>query len=315
MKNLSAKLILFPLTIALFFIVSGCSSIFGRTDTAPKNVYKNFISTDIDDSENTDYADFVYASNTGNTVSVVSSFWITDGTSKSQASVVQSGIILNKDGYVLTHVSSAYAYSTECQSVYAILSPIYKDNTKYKLELVDYNTDAGLALFVFYDHFYYYENESKDTLQEGFQFTPVLSKNDIKTGERCVVIGNALGDFSLYGNDLLIKEQMVTSGIVSDSAADGQIFEQSFNGTQYEYLQISAAANPETIGGGVFDENGYMIGILATKVISTSDNSGNSYLNKTSLVSGTTLIIDYINYVSEKTETVIQIEVAVKQSV
>ena len=65
-------------------------------------------------------------------------------------------------------------------------------------------------------------------------------------------------------------------------------------------------------GGGVFDENGYLLGIVASKLVSETAN-GISYLTKMSLMLESSWIADYLNFVSERNKIEIPYTIATMQ--
>lgn len=106
----------------------------------------------------------------------------------------------------------------------------------------------------------------------------------------------------------------MTRGIVSDAAADGDIFDLTYNNENYNYLLAAVPATPEMQGGGLFDKNGYVIGLFASKVVSEK-NGSYEYLSKSSLFYKTDIMIKYVNDVSEKLQAVIPLSVAQKEAV
>lgn len=100
----------------------------------------------------------------------------------------------------------------------------------------------------------------KETLGK-IKIAALGSSDDLKVGEQCVAIGNALG----YG-------QSVTVGYIS--AKDRQITETDENTgavtAQINVLQTDAAINPGNSGGPLLNMNGMVIGITSAKIASSS---------------------------------------------
>lgn len=71
-------------------------------------------------------------------------------------------------------------YTEKASSVYAVLADSFNDSTKYKLNLVSYDSNIGLAIFKFYDNFYYYPEGNKSTSKPGFQFYSKLAILQLK---------------------------------------------------------------------------------------------------------------------------------------
>lgn len=84
----------------------------------------------------------------------------------------------------------------------------------------------------------------------GLKPATFADSDELQVGQVAVAIGNPLG--KLGGT--------VTEGIIS--ALDREI---DLDGQQMRLLQTSAAVNPGNSGGGLFDENGYLIGIVNAK--------------------------------------------------
>ncbi|MBQ1226368.1 MAG: trypsin-like peptidase domain-containing protein, partial [Clostridia bacterium] len=95
----------------------------------------------------------------------------------------------------------------------------------------------------------------KITLPEGSEVLPVTVRDTEKTkltlGETVIAIGNPLGYLT----------NTVTDGILSSLER-----EISVEGTNMVLMQISAAVNSGNSGGGLFDINGSLIGIVNAKI-------------------------------------------------
>ena len=139
-----------------------------------------------------------------------------------------SGVILSKDGYIVTNnhvIDGANKVTVKT-----------KDGKEYNAKLV--GTDATTDLAVI-------KIEAND-------LTPVVlgtSKN-LQVGDTAIAIGNPLGE--LGGT--------VTNGIIS--ALDREI---TIDGESMHLLQTNAAINPGNSGGGLFNDQGELIGIVNAK--------------------------------------------------
>lgn len=300
------KLALTAVAALMAFTCCGCS--YYLREPSARDIVKPYILvSDTDSSEYENAAAFLAAECSGAVVSVVSTYYVSVNGRTERQTVYSSGIVLNSDGYILTSESVAMTQAGnntyESSSVQAVLAPVYEDDTAYSLEEVDRDDESGLALYKFYDNFYY--TDASGERQDGLQFTAHLSGNDVAIGEDCWAIGNSLGDLFTDAYDLTI-----VGGIVSDDATDPDIFSLSYNDKQYDFMQTTIPTTPEMLGGGLFDENGYLIGMFCSKIVSETGGEQN-YLDKSSLFYKTDIIQDYVNDVSEEKQTVIRLHVAV----
>ena len=301
------KICLFLGTISLFFVLSGCSFVLGR-EADPVNVYKSYIDTQSENTDSQDTAEYISSTRTGSVFSIASTYYLQQGGQRIKYVYYSSGIILNAEGYILSVASSvAQIDGTSPSSTYAILSSVYNDDTEYKITLVDSDESSGLALFRFYDNFYY--KDAKGDQQKGFQFIAEFSGKEVYTGDSCWAVGNSLGDIFDDANNLSI-----TGGVIAQSTADEQLFALSYNGVNYSYMIATAPVCPEMSGGALFDRNGYLIGMFASKIVSTDDSNsfvgGFEYLSKMALFYKTDILIDYVNHLSENLQTVIPMTIA-----
>ena len=146
-----------------------------------------------------------------------------------------SGVIISKDGYIITnnHVVEGATSITVKTS----------DGTEYAATLVgtDSKSDIGVIKV------------------EADNLTPATigDSSTISVGDTAVVIGNPLG--TLGGT--------VTDGIIS--ATDREI---SINNETMNLIQTNAAINSGNSGGGMFDANGNLIGIVNAKDSGTTSS-------------------------------------------
>ena len=146
-----------------------------------------------------------------------------------------SGIIISKDGYILTnnHIinstdSSTYYEVSKATKVYVYL---YNDTTPYEAKIIGTDEQTDLAVIKI----------EKDDL------TPAElgDSNSVKIGEFAMAIGNPLG-----------MQSSVTSGIISavNRTVTGE------NGTTYTLIQTDAAINSGNSGGALVNSEGKVIG-------------------------------------------------------
>lgn len=144
-----------------------------------------------------------------------------------------SGIILSKDGYI---VSNAHVVDKGTKAVKAVLS----DGREYAAEIIGSDPKTDIAVI---------KIPATDLSPAEF-----ASSANVKLGEEVVAIGTPAG----YRNS-------VTKGIVS--GLDRKIrLENSSSGVNC--IQIDAAVNPGNSGGALFNMYGQVIGITSSKLSS-----------------------------------------------
>ena len=102
----------------------------------------------------------------------------------------------------------------------------------------------------------------------------------------------------------------ITAGVVSDpemTVLDGV----TYQGTAYRFIQSTAAMNTTMLGGALYDRNGYIIGIIASKVY--SDKTYSEY-HKVGLSLPAACAVDYIDATADKLKTVIEYNIAVTEA-
>jgi S1-C subfamily serine protease len=159
------------------------------------------------------------------------------------ASGAGSGLIVSRDGYILTNNHVVTGAST--------VSIMTKDNKEYRATVVSTEPDSDLALL---------------KVQDADNFTPAELGNsdDIKVGEDVYAVGNALGQ---YPNS-------VTRGIVSGLGRP--ITASGLRGSLQEFedlIQTDAAINSGNSGGPLVNTKGQVIGIN-TAVAGDAQNIG-----------------------------------------
>ena len=139
-----------------------------------------------------------------------------------------SGIIISKDGYILTN-NHVVKGATE-NGIKVILT----DKTEFTAKLigVDPNTDVAVI-----------KVESND-----LPVATVGNSDDVQVGQWVVAIGNPLG-----------LNSTVTAGIVSAMGRNIQLGNDSY--AINNFIQTDAAINPGNSGGALVDINGSVIGI------------------------------------------------------
>ncbi len=140
-----------------------------------------------------------------------------------------SGVIISKDGYIVTnnHVVE--------DAVEEGIKVTLDDKTEYKAKLIGKDPLTDLAVIKI----------DADNL-------PVAHFGDIekvRVGEMVIAVGNPLG-----------LNSTVTSGIIS-AIGRGLAMNRKSSYSVENYIQTDAAINPGNSGGGLFDLNGSLVGI------------------------------------------------------
>ena len=143
-----------------------------------------------------------------------------------------SGVIISQDGYILTnnHVING------ANSVKVRL----RDGTEYDATIIGSDSDNDIALL--------------KVNATGLSPATFGDSNSLAVGDYVVAIGNPLGE--LGGT--------VTYGIISALARKVTIED-----TQMTLLQTNAQVNPGNSGGGLFNANGELVGIVNAKQSAT----------------------------------------------
>lgn len=143
-----------------------------------------------------------------------------------------SGVIISQDGYILTnnHVING------ANSVKVRL----RDGTEYDATIVGSDSDNDIALL--------------KVSATGLSPATFGDSNSLAVGDYVVAIGNPLGE--LGGT--------VTDGIISALARKVTIED-----TQMTLLQTNAQVNPGNSGGGLYNANGELVGIVNAKQSAT----------------------------------------------
>lgn len=141
-----------------------------------------------------------------------------------------SGVIISEEGYIVT----CYHVVEDATSIVVTLN----SGSKYEAALVGYDPGSDLAVV---------RIEPKEVLKPAQHGTSA----NLVVGEVVVAIGNPLG--TLGGT--------VTDGIISSTERDIVMSD----GTEMTLLQTNAAINSGNSGGGLFNLDGQLIGIVNAK--------------------------------------------------
>lgn len=152
-----------------------------------------------------------------------------------QTEAAGSGVIISADGYIITN-----NHVVEDGSDYKVVT---SDGTEYTASLVATDSKSDIAVLKV----------------DATDLTPATigDSDKIQVGDKAVVIGNPLG--TLGGT--------VTDGIIS--ATNRQI---TINNESMNLIQTNAAINSGNSGGGLFDGQGRLIGIVNAKDSGTTSS-------------------------------------------
>ena len=151
-----------------------------------------------------------------------------------------SGVIISEDGYILTNNHVAGDASK--------ITVTLRSGESYDAKLIGTDADLDIALI--------------KIDASGLCAAPVGDSSTVSAGDKSVIIGNPLG--TLGGS--------VTEGIIS--AVDREL---EIDGRTMHLMQTDAAVNPGNSGGGMFNSQGELVGIVVAK--SAGDSTGSSIDN------------------------------------
>ncbi len=160
-----------------------------------------------------------------------------------------TGIIMNKDGYVITNAHVVYqaSYGGTAKEVQVTLNSEYYDgDTQIAATIVGYDVEEDIAVL----------KMDTDRTLVAAEFG---DSDALRVGEAVIAIGNPLG-LELFGS--------VTTGIVS--ALDREV---TINETPMQLIQTDAAINSGNSGGPLINCYGQVIGINSAKMSSSYSSS------------------------------------------
>ena len=185
-----------------------------------------------------------------------------------------SGVIISKDGYIITNahvVDGADTITVELSS-----------GKSYKAELVGSYTNGDIAVV---------KIDATDLPAAAF-----ASMDTVHQGEPVYAIGNPEGNFSgsFTGGHLSALDRQIQVSVESSSSGGGYFGGGSATRTiTLDVLQFDAAVSPGNSGGGLFDGDGNLIGIVCAKSSGTdSEGLGFAIPGDTAQTIATALIAD-----------------------
>lgn len=155
-------------------------------------------------------------------------YWYSQGETEKETVGSGSGVIITSDGYIVTnnHVVSG----AEAIKVYL------QDGTEYEAQLIGTDSYTDLAVI--------------KINAENLPAATVGSSSTLMVGDTIYAIGNPLG----------VLATSVSKGIVS-----GLDREVTVDGQQMTLMQVNASVNPGNSGGGLFNADGELVGIVNSK--------------------------------------------------
>ena len=152
-----------------------------------------------------------------------------------ETSAAGSGVIISEDGYIITN-----NHVVEDGSEYTVVT---SDGTSYEATLVGTDENSDIAVL--------------KVDATGLTAATIGDSDKLSVGDTAVVIGNPLG--TLGGT--------VTDGIISATNRELTINNRSMN-----LIQTNAAINSGNSGGGLFDSNANLVGIVNAKDSGTTSS-------------------------------------------
>ena len=151
-----------------------------------------------------------------------------------------SGVIFTTDGYIITnhHVVQG------CAKVSVVVSDGYSDSEEIGAVLVGSDSATDLAIL-------------KVSREAPFTAAALGNSDSLSVGQEVCAIGNPAG-----------LNKTITNGIIS-----GLNRYSSEGGYELSSIQTNAAINPGNSGGGLFDLYGNVVGIVNSKLVSTSSST------------------------------------------
>ena len=151
-----------------------------------------------------------------------------------------SGVIFTTDGYVITNAHVVQG----CAKVSIVVSDGYSDEEEIEAILVGSDSATDLAVL-------------KVSREQAFTAAALGDSDGLSIGQEVCAIGNPAG-----------LNKTLTNGIVS-----GLNRYSSEGGYELSSIQTNAAINPGNSGGGLFDMYGNVVGIVNSKLVSTSSST------------------------------------------
>lgn len=245
--KINVKSIIIVFLVALLGAGLGTSavmSIYGYKRPSSDNVSNNVILSEVQytGKKETSYAEAIEAAY--NTVVEVQTnvkanssayfYFNFGGNDSAYSTSTGSGVIISQDGYIVTneHVIDG-AVDEDAVTV------ILYNGEKYKARIVGYDTRTDLAVL--------------KIAETNLPYSNFADSSQLQMGEDVIAIGNPLGSGISCSNGII-------------SALEKEIY---INKVYMTVIQTNAAVNAGNSGGGLFDINGNLVGIVNAKKSST----------------------------------------------
>ena len=211
----------------------------------PTAISSSYVATDVSDIVDEVMPSIVAITNVSQTE--YQSFW---GQSKTYESTsCGSGIIVSQDNEYLYVATNNHVV----EGANSLTVTFANDDTvSAEIKGTDPSTDLAVVKVAL--------SSIKDDTMSAIKVATLGSSDELKVGESCIAIGNALG----YG-------QSVTTGVISALNREVSVSDSS-SSTNYtaELIQTDAAINPGNSGGALLNTAGEVIGINSVKYSDTS---------------------------------------------
>ena len=156
----------------------------------------------------------------------------------SDATVLGSGVIISSDGYIVTN-NHVVEDASE-------VSVILNNDETYDATIIGTDTKTDLALI--------------KIEATGLAYSSLVDSDTLELGQEVVAIGNSLG-----------KGTSSTNGIIS--ALNREV---TINNYTMTLILTNAEVNSGNSGGGLFDMNGNLVGIVNAKIMSQTTSSSST---------------------------------------
>ena len=193
------------------------------------------------------------------TATVQGGYWPGSGTTTKQYASAGSGVIykLDKesgDAFIITNYHVVYDASSNTSNGISNDINVFLYGSEYE-ELAIEATYVGGSLY--YDIAVLRVEDSDLIKESDVTAVEVFDSDNIVVGDTAIAIGNAQG----YGISASYGIISVDSEYLTMTAADGK------TEVTFRTIRIDTAVNPGNSGGGIYDDEGKLIGIVNAKIV------------------------------------------------
>lgn len=213
---------------------------FGALKTGNNKVYENLRIEEVSYSNKTEGVyEKAIAKAINTVVEITTTAEVTNssffGTYTQDATFLGSGVIISKDGYIVTNNHVVEGAKN--------VSVVVRSGETYTADIIGTDVNSDLALL--------------KIDASNLQYASFLDSSELVLGKEVIAIGNAIG-----------KGISSTNGIIS--ALDREI---TLNNHSMSLIVTNAAVNSGNSGGGLFDLNGNIVGIVNAKTMYSSSST------------------------------------------